>query len=146
MGYIPDLNPHSTRKVYWYNHVKHVLLKYWCQNYINSLPIYSTNPQRSYTAIYIITFLLCFIHYLISMLFSTILFVHPISTGDGDITCICVVSLIARFMGPTWGPYVPTGPGWAPFCPHELCHLGRYAYRNGILHIFRCHKSKKGQK
>ena len=28
--------------------------------------------------------------------------------------------LISRFMRPTW----PTGPGWAPGRPHELCYLG----------------------
>ena len=33
-------------------------------------------------------------------------------------------ALIARFMGPTWGPSGPTGPRWAPCWPHELCYLG----------------------
>ena len=33
-------------------------------------------------------------------------------------------SLIARFMGPTWGPSGPTGPRWASCWPHELCYLG----------------------
>ena len=33
-------------------------------------------------------------------------------------------SLIARFMGSTWGHLGPTGPRWAPFWPHELCYLG----------------------
>ena len=33
-------------------------------------------------------------------------------------------SLIARFMGPTWGPSGPTGPRWAPCWPHELSYLG----------------------
>ena len=35
----------------------------------------------------------------------------------------CIPSLIARFVGPTWGP---TGPRWAPCWPHELCYLGCY--------------------
>ena len=30
-------------------------------------------------------------------------------------------TLIARFMGPTWGP---TGPRWDPCWPHELCYQG----------------------
>ena len=33
-------------------------------------------------------------------------------------------TLIARFMGPTWGPSGPTGPRWARCWPHELCYLG----------------------
>ena len=32
-------------------------------------------------------------------------------------------SLIARFMGPTWGHLGPTEPMWAPCWPHELCSL-----------------------
>ena len=35
-----------------------------------------------------------------------------------------VTSLIAKFMGPTWGPFGATGPRWAPCWPHELCYLG----------------------
>ena len=35
--------------------------------------------------------------------------------------------LIARFMGPTWGPSGPTWPRWAPGGPHELCYLSRQA-------------------
>ena len=34
------------------------------------------------------------------------------------------LSLIARFMGPTWAHLGPTGPRWAPCWPHELCYLG----------------------
>ena len=30
-------------------------------------------------------------------------------------------SLMARFMGPTWGP---SGPRWTPCWPYELCYLG----------------------
>ena len=38
-------------------------------------------------------------------------------------------ALIARFMGPTWGPALrahlgPTGPRWTPCWPHEPCDLG----------------------
>ena len=34
-------------------------------------------------------------------------------------------SLIARFMGPTWGQHLGlTGPRWAPCWPHEPCYLG----------------------
>ena len=36
-------------------------------------------------------------------------------------------SLIARFMGPTWGPSGTDRTGWwAPFWPNELCYLGSY--------------------
>ena len=31
--------------------------------------------------------------------------------------------LIARFMGPTWGPPGATGPRWAPCWPHEPYYL-----------------------
>ena len=37
----------------------------------------------------------------------------------------CDYTLIARFMGPTWGHLGPTGPRWAPCWPHELCYLGK---------------------
>ena len=47
----------------------------------------------------------------------TILFNDSISTKANT-------TLIARFMGPTWGPSGPTGPWWAPCWPHELCYLG----------------------
>ena len=47
-------------------------------------------------------------------------------------------TLIARFMGPTWGPS-PTGPRWAPCWPHGPCYLGRHGYvcivARGITHI-----------
>ena len=33
------------------------------------------------------------------------------------------LSLIAKFIGPTWDPSGPTGPRWAPCWPHELCYL-----------------------
>ena len=36
----------------------------------------------------------------------------------------CLSSLIARFMGPTWGQLGPPGPRWAPSWPHEPCYLG----------------------
>ena len=35
-------------------------------------------------------------------------------------------TLIARFMGPTWGSSWPTGPRWAPGGPHEPCYLGTF--------------------
>ena len=39
-----------------------------------------------------------------------------------------IPSLIARFMGPTWGQHGahlgPTGPRWVPCWPHESCYLG----------------------
>ena len=41
--------------------------------------------------------------------------------------------LIARFMGPTWGPSGPTVPRWAPVRPRELCYLGRQE-DGGILY------------
>ena len=36
------------------------------------------------------------------------------------------ITLITRFMGPTWAHLGPIGPRWAPCWPHELCYLGRY--------------------
>ena len=41
--------------------------------------------------------------------------ISEVSTGNSP--------LIARFMGPTWGP---VGPRWVPCWPHELCYLGLY--------------------
>ena len=56
------------------------------------------------------------------------------SECDRSFTCEVVVlrvimyrnisTLIAKFMGPTWGPSGPTGPKWAPCWPHEPCYLG----------------------
>ena len=43
------------------------------------------------------------------------------------------VSLIARFMGLTWGHLGPTGPRWAPCWPHEPCYLGS---RHVMSYIF----------
>ena len=40
-----------------------------------------------------------------------------------------VITLITRFIGPTWGHLGPTGPRWAPCWPHELCYLGMYHQR-----------------
>ena len=34
-------------------------------------------------------------------------------------------TLIARFMGPPWGP---PGPRWAPCWPHGTCYLGRFRW------------------
>ena len=31
------------------------------------------------------------------------------------------LSLVARFLEPTWGPSGPKGPKWAPCWPYELC-------------------------
>ena len=42
-------------------------------------------------------------------------------------------TLIAKFMGPTWGPSGPTGPSWAPCWPHELCYLGSAAM-SSVMH------------
>ena len=44
--------------------------------------------------------------------------------ADELLTKISEISLLARFMGPIWGPSGPTGPRWAPCWPHELCYLG----------------------
>ena len=38
---------------------------------------------------------------------------------------IMAITLIARFMGPTWAHLGSTGPRWAPCWPHEFCYLGR---------------------
>ena len=35
-----------------------------------------------------------------------------------------LTTLIARFMGTTWGLLGPTGPRWAPCWHHESCFLG----------------------
>ena len=40
------------------------------------------------------------------------------------------VTLIARFMGPIWGP--SGAKRWAPCCPHELCYLGSF-YVSAVL-------------
>ena len=54
-----------------------------------------------------------------------------------------VITLIARFMGPTWGPLGPTGPRWAPCWPHEPCYLGVHVNKTlpkctdtGVISIF----------
>ena len=36
------------------------------------------------------------------------------------------VPLIARFMGPTWGPSGAEGPRWAPCWPLEVCYLSHF--------------------
>ena len=49
-----------------------------------------------------------------------------------------VVSLITRFMGPTWAHLGPVGPRWAPCRPHEPCYLGWYdrALNRNIICMF----------
>ena len=55
--------------------------------------------------------------------------VYPIYHG-----CLCLCSLIARFMGLTWGQHGahlgPVGPRWAPCWPHEPCYQGCHFIRN----------------
>ena len=41
--------------------------------------------------------------------------------------CGEALSLVARFMGPTWGPSGADRTQVAPCWSHELCHLGLYA-------------------
>ena len=58
---------------------------------------------------------------------------RPVCNGVPDLLCYVIASLIARFIGPTWGPYGahlgPTGPRWAPCWPHELWYLGYHAQK-----------------
>ena len=42
-------------------------------------------------------------------------------------------TLIARFMGPTWGPSGANRTQLGPIWPHELCYLGRYLPGHMIL-------------
>ena len=55
--------------------------------------------------------------------------VSPISLGT-------MLSLIARFMGPTWGPYRADRLRWAPCWPHELYYLGYDSQPNQCFHLF----------
>ena len=52
------------------------------------------------------------------------------------------MSLIARFMGPIWGPPGPTGPRWAPCWPHEPRYLGPYVI-DPLLYELACCESEK---
>ena len=45
-------------------------------------------------------------------------------------------TLIARLMGPTFGPSGPTGPSWVPCWPHELCYLGMPGYAHFWMILF----------
>ena len=57
--------------------------------------------------------------------------------GDNESTST-ESTLIARFMGPTWGPsgswghhgahLGPVGPRWSPCWPHEPCYQGKFQY------------------
>ena len=38
-----------------------------------------------------------------------------------------VITLIARFLEPTWANQGPTRPRWARYWPHEPCYLGNAA-------------------
>ena len=42
------------------------------------------------------------------------------------ISSLLVLSLIARFMGPKWGPSGADRTQVAPCWPHELCYMGYY--------------------
>ena len=48
-------------------------------------------------------------------------------------------TLIARFMGPTWGPPGSCRPLWAPCWSHELCYLGTFWIRVIVLLIWLLH-------
>ena len=37
---------------------------------------------------------------------------------------ILILTLIAKFMGPTWAHLGPVGPRWVPCWPHEPCYQG----------------------
>ena len=71
----------------------------------------------------------------LQIFFLECLFIARNSSGKGSSVrssptlhsaTICNVTLIARFMGPTWGPSgadrTQVGPCW----PHEICYLGTY--------------------
>ena len=49
-------------------------------------------------------------------------------------TCCNVPTLIARFMGPTWGPSGADRTQVGPMLAHEPCYLARY---HGIARLFR---------
>ena len=58
-------------------------------------------------------------------------------SGDRKGTGIMIIpdnwvepSLIARFIGPTWGPSRPTGPRWVSCWTHGLCYLACYQHCN----------------
>ena len=47
------------------------------------------------------------------------------SNGKRTLTPYGITTLIARFMGPTWGPSGADRTQVGPCCPHELRYLGR---------------------
>ena len=52
--------------------------------------------------------------------------------------CFIMCTLIARFMGPTWGPSGPAGPRWAPCWPHETCCLCMFCILWCFIESVRC--------
>ena len=72
--------------------------------------------------------------------------VEPFNLPHRQITSTHLPSLIARFMGATWGPSgadrTQVGPMLAPCWPHELCYLGSYENKTlgliGFKLAFRC--------
>ena len=53
---------------------------------------------------------------------------HPLKLGHGWVVTPADITLITKFMGPTWGQHGahlgPVGPWWAPCRPHEPWYLG----------------------
>ena len=74
------------------------------------------------------------IHWLIFTVFEIwlLLMYRPFMTRRISLSS----TLIAKFMGPIWGPLGPVGPRWAPCWPHKPCHQGdtSVAWPN-VVHI-----------
>ena len=47
-----------------------------------------------------------------------------------SITLRSISSLIAKFMGPTWGPPGSCRPQVGPCCPHKHCYRGCFCFRS----------------
>ena len=71
--------------------------------------------------------------YFISVVLPVWPWFSPVTHRPALLDRRCPPPLIARFMGPTWGPSGAAGPRWAPCWPHELCYLGHLqVYITGI--------------
>ena len=76
-----------------------------------------------------------YLHWMTSgMAWKTLRYVCS-STRNGHLG-LSVATLIARLMGPTWGPSGADRPRWAPCWPHELCYLGKYPLYLWHIKIF----------
>ena len=92
------------------------------------------NVKYSPRNMQIVSFALCLLHYKFLVNSSKLLVTrrckdytnnNKAQPNDTEI----LMSLIARLMGPTWGPSGADRPRWAPCWPHELCYLGYFVHR-----------------